>query len=211
VPAAGVRAAHDLPTGPERAQQAWGDREAATVGLARCQLEALGEGRDPFAQLGRGGGTVGMQAAQHLVEHAFQPGSSVLGQAVGLHLLGQAGAQLLEDPRRGTPPHRREQVAGEGEECAPHSELLDHRPLLVERPVDVRPARVDASERRQVDAGRLGGVQAGHLLDRLRDRARAGAQRVPGGQPRAPLGVGDFAHDPILAAASDRASGTMHA
>ena len=74
----------------------------------------------------------------------------------------------------------------------------------------------DPRERRQVDAGRFGGVQAGHPLDRLGDRAHPGAERVPGGQPRAALGVGDFAHGPILAAADDtpplavaRSSGTM--
>ena len=185
-PVARVGTAQDAARGRHRAQEPGSDREAPAVGLARGQLEALCERRDPLAQLSGGRRPVG-QCSEHLLGHPAQPGVSVGVEAVADHLLGQPRAQLGLHPRGGAPPHRRQQCSREGEQGASHGELLDHAALVVERPVDVGPRRLGSGERREVDAGRLGGVQAGHPSRPPRARSRTGARAraVPRGAPGA--------------------------
>ena len=93
----------------------------------------------------------------------------------GLDLLGQPADLLAGDPGAGAPPDGREQVAREGEDGAPHRELLDHRAVVVERAVDV------ARWRRQRAHARGGPRPARWRADTSPPRRRPGC-RPPVGQ-----------------------------
>ncbi len=202
-PVAVVGSAHDPSARRERAEHPRGDREVAAVGLAGGHLQAPGERRDALAQLRGGGRPVVGEGAQHGRGRAGEPPRTVLRDAVALDLLGQAGLQLGGHPPRGTPPHGREQVAREGEDGTAHGELLDDRAVVVQRAVDVLRGRIGAGGDREVDAGRLGRVQADDGLDGLRHRVDAPGQGVAPTQPGPALLVGDVPHVRILAARAD--------
>ena len=167
------------------------------------------QGRDLLAQLGRGRRPVG-ECLEHGVEHPGDPDVAALGDPVGLDLLGEPGAQHLGHPVGGAPPHVRQHLAGEDEHGAAHRELLDHRPVGVERSGHVLAGGVGAGAHREVDARRLGRVQAGDRLDRSLHGLDPGSQGVPGSESRTPLPVGDLAHAAILAPGADRPARLRH-
>ena len=83
------------------------------------------------------------------------------------------------------------------EQGPPHREVLDQRAVVVERAVQVRHREaVDARPRRQVQPGRVGGVQADHGVGGGLDAAHPERRGhgVPTSEPRAALGDVEVDH-----------------
>ncbi len=201
-PVAGVRTADDRALDPELGEHAGRDRDVGAVGLARREVEPRLQRGHPLADL------LGGQRRRRR-EHGQHRRPGVVRATRRRRRPGRpsrppwpAGSPECAATRADALPHAAgQQVAREDEQGAPHRELLDQRAVVVQRPVDVgdRDA-VDAGAHREVDGGRLGGVQH---RDRPRRRLRVGRavpgrQRVPPRQPGSALGVGNVAHDGLV-------------
>ena len=199
-PVAGVLSADQRALDPQLAEHARRDRDVGAVRLARREVEPRLERGHLRADLLRGQRSwPPASTARTAARASVQPRRPVVGEPAPSRPPWPAGLlSVLGHPRRRAAPRRRQQVAREDEQRAPHRELLDQRAVVVQRPVDVGDGDpVDAGAQRQVDGGRLGGVQH---RDRPRrrlgvGRAVPGRQRVPPRQPGAALGVGNVPHD----------------
>ncbi len=155
------------------------------------------------------GGAAVRRIGQHREDRgsrAVEPLVAVVGDPGADHVPGHPGALGSRDPGGGAGPGRRQQVAGEDEQGAPHGQLLHQGSVAVERPVDVGDPHVaDPRPGGQVHGRRLGGVQHRHRGRRgLRgaDAERRG-HRVPDGQPGAALIGGHVAHRDTLTEGAD--------
>ena len=110
--------------------------------------------------------------------------------------------------RRGL--HDRQQVPTDREQRPAHGQVLDQGAVVVERAIQVRHGEpVDARPGRQVQPGRVGGVQADHRVGRGLDGGdpEPRCHGVPTSQARAPFVVVEVDHAVILSA--DRSQPTV--
>ncbi len=168
--------------------------------LPLAEVDRAGQFRQLLAECRRGQPRPVGEPVQNGLPGGLHPRLSVGGQPTDLGVLGGPATFDAGHPGRGAPPGRGQQLAGEHEQGPAHGELLDQRACVVERAVDVGHRQVDHPRvQREVDGGRLGGVQHRHrpggrqsVGDPVRRR-----DRVPPGETSAPLVVAEVPHVPI--------------